>query len=362
MMSNDPPYETDRDHERPVFIVGPSRSGTSLAMRSLRAHPQIHITGETHYFDDLRTRLPVNGAGLLSADERRLCEDYFLAIADRGYGKDGRPDRSPMARAALRQAAAAFGGGSDAYFAAYCTLQASRHGKQRWGEKTPRHVYRIDDMLSCFPGAKVLCMVRDPRAVVLSYRDMASPERKRRTTPQDGPESARTRKRRSYDLIVMSLLWRSTVNQALAARLRHGPDRVKLLRYEDLVDDPRSALAEVARWLDVEFSERMLQVEVHNSTFVDRGEVTGVSSNSVARWRQGLSEDEISSIQILCRRPMRKFGYDATSAQVAPTRFVANMLRLPYTALRATVANRSRTGRLAPYVWRRVKTLVGTSG
>lgn len=360
MKSREPPVSVSA-RERPIFIVGPSRSGTSLAMRTLRSHPEIHVTGETHYFDDLRTKLADRSSSPLSPDEKRTCEDYFLSIAHRGYGKHGDPDNSPMERSALRAAAETLGLGTDAYFAAFCKLQAVEHKKERWGEKTPRHVYRIDDILACFPDAKILCMIRDPRAVILSYRNMATPGSVRRSDDSDDLRGARIRKQRSYDLIVMSLMWRSTVHQAVSAQKTYGSDRVHLLRYEDLVAAPRPSLAAVADWLDVAFSERMLQVDVHNSTFVDKGAIAGVSSQSVRRWTQHLSEAEISAIQIVCGRPMREFDYALAPTRHAPLHFAGSLLRLPYAALRATVANRSRTGQLLPYVWRRVKTLAKVS-
>ena len=72
------------------------------------------------------------------------------------------PAESRLDRDELRALAQELGGTGDAYFEALCRLRAKRHGRERWGEKTPRHVYRIDDLLTAFPEAKVVCLVRDP--------------------------------------------------------------------------------------------------------------------------------------------------------------------------------------------------------
>ena len=45
----------------PVFVAGPSRSGTALVRSLLNGHPDVHIASETHFFDDLRRRVPVEG-------------------------------------------------------------------------------------------------------------------------------------------------------------------------------------------------------------------------------------------------------------------------------------------------------------
>ncbi len=82
----------------PIFIVGPSRSGTTLMRSMLNNHSEIHLAGETHYFDDLRTHF-AGARGLYLDDRARtLCEDYFLALGDQPYGHAGSPDRGWLDR------------------------------------------------------------------------------------------------------------------------------------------------------------------------------------------------------------------------------------------------------------------------
>jgi len=43
--------------------------------------------------------------------------------------------------------------------------------KLRWVEKTPRHIYRIGEILNYFPEARILLMLRDGRDVACSIRE-----------------------------------------------------------------------------------------------------------------------------------------------------------------------------------------------
>jgi hypothetical protein len=46
-----------------------------------------------------------------------------------------------------------------------------RHGKKRWCEKTPRHIYHINDIFKYFPDAKVIILTRNGKAVSSSIKE-----------------------------------------------------------------------------------------------------------------------------------------------------------------------------------------------
>ena len=89
-----------------IFVVGASRSGTNLVRALLNAHSTLWVSGETHYFDDLRPRLPGNGTEPLAGEDRERCERYFLALSHRAFGQAGDPDESRLDRDELRALAA----------------------------------------------------------------------------------------------------------------------------------------------------------------------------------------------------------------------------------------------------------------
>jgi hypothetical protein len=329
----------------------------------LNLHPSIRLAGETHYFDDLRVRFRGRERESLDADGMQMCEDYFLALSHRPYGHGGAVASARLAREELRDEARRCGRGPDSYFEAFCRITARREGAPVWGEKTPRHVFRLAEIFDLYPRAKVVCMVRDPRAVVLSYRDWRN---------QGGfdleadPGHAETialdneRAHKSYNLLLMSLLWRSQTNAAQGGRERFGGERVFLQRYEDLVDDPVPAIQKLCAWLGVEFDIAMLQVPVLNSSFSKFDRAGGFSRSSLDLWRQHLSGDELAVIQATCARQMAGLGYERVQAS-SPMAVVREWLALPFSSARAIRANSGRLGRLVPYVTRRARLLVRRS-
>lgn len=57
----------------------------------LSNHPRVRISGETHYFDDLRVTMRGREQSPSSAQDAKRCEDYFLSLAHRSYGHGGDP-------------------------------------------------------------------------------------------------------------------------------------------------------------------------------------------------------------------------------------------------------------------------------
>jgi hypothetical protein len=52
-----------------------------------------------------------------------------------------------------------------------CNLFTSRMGKARWVEKTPKHIYFLNEILHHFPDGKIFLMLRDGRDVACSIQD-----------------------------------------------------------------------------------------------------------------------------------------------------------------------------------------------
>jgi len=344
--------------ETPVFLVGSSRSGTSLLSACLNNNNDLHIARETHYFDDLRPRVIERQRRNASCDMDEMATTYFRRLDTLPYGHGGDPQQSSIAPEQLQNVAKRLGGTADAYLAAYCTIKAEQHGKKRWGEKTPRHVYRIADMLEAFPKARVVYIVRDPRAVVASYRDFKShgdfSDEMRKAFEAD-----EERARRSYHVYIISLMWRSAVRAGREAAARFGEDRVRIIRYEDLVGDSESVLKSISAFLDLEFAPSMLEVAMNNSSYnrVDAGK--GISSDAVKRWLKKLAPHEIAAIQKRCRCEMKHFGYDLEPVPACPLHALKLWCTFPFAVVRAARANRARFASLPDYLWRRVRGAFG---
>jgi hypothetical protein len=351
----------------PLFLVGASRSGTALLRSALNLSSTVFIAGETHYFDDLRPRLGPLATQPLDAVHARTCEDYFLALSHRPYGHGGQVDRARLGRGQLQTAAAEVGTGGDAYFEAYCRLSRSWEPDaaatpERWGEKTPRHVFRLDDLLTRYPDSQAVCMYRDPRAVAASYRSWRHQGGFAAQLEDDegyaeALDAEERRAQASYDPSLVGLLWRSTLRAGLRALDGYGPERVLLLRYEDLVSQPESTLRALMDWLGLRYEQQMLDMPHHNSSFTRFQAGAGASTVGIDRWRTVLPPADIAAVQVWSRQGLDRLGYPLVDTGVGWPGQARRLATLLPVAVRAVWVNRNRTGRLIPYVWRRVRPL-----
>lgn len=341
----------------PIFITGASRTGTELLRTILNRHPQIAIAAETHYFADPRARLgdpsqPTQG-------ERDTLLDHFLRVAEHGYGLPIGAVSGPE-RKALSQAWAKEGPGADALFAAFCKAQARDRGKTVWGEKTPRHLFRIDQILAAFPDARIIVCQRDPRASVISYRDWRNNWFERDSldaASRSAVEKEELRASRSYNITVASLLWRSCVEAGEQALKRHGPQRIHIHRYENLISDPEATAEALFDWLQLPFTNDVLDVNIVNSSYTKFINDRGIDRSTANKWRERASNDETAFIEMLTRPQMHRLGYQSEFGRPAPKFVAKEVLSLFPDITRIFMANRTRMGSIREFLSERLKNL-----
>jgi len=158
----------------------------------------------------------------------------------------------------------------DAYFAAY----AARHGKTRWGEKTPTHALMMPQIARLFPDARFVHIIRDGRDVVVSLRGLSI-----------DPGSVEA----------TAAMWRDHIlrARAQAPSLQHYRE----VRYDALVSDPERVLRELCAYLELSFEAGMLRA--HERTAERDAELTALRE----RAGRPLTPDELDKWAGFTRRP-----------------------------------------------------------
>lgn len=267
--------------DSPVFVVGIPRSGTTLLSAMLSAHPRIAIAPETHFLSKWRQEYD----GVDVRQEQAFAR-FWRAWSQSEHFLSLRIDGEVARTRILSQ-------GPHDYkqiFSTVLQLYAEKQGKPRWGEKTPAHERYIELLLGWFPHARVIYMLRDPRAVIASLLRV--------------PWS-------HANVYLHARRWRRS-----AQRLgRCSSDaRVRIVKYEDLVQDPRSSLAGLSAFLGEEFEPSMLDFADAAKPLVSQDAwkaqaLQPVTTISIGKWREELSHRQAALIEHVAGKEMLRHGY-----------------------------------------------------
>lgn len=201
------PEEIKQFADRPIFIVGAPRSGTTLMRSVIDAHPNICCPPcETFLFVHLN---PIfNGA---------IWQDHYKQL--------------PYTRLVLIKWLRRY------ILDLFANLTA-KTSKKRWAEKTPSHVKYMKFINELFPDAQFIHMIRKGYDVARSLKHV---------------------KWGSKNIILNTYSWASHVSAGYQFGRSLPANRYIEIRYEDLISAPEQTLGRLCRFLDEPYHRQMLE-------------------------------------------------------------------------------------------------------
>lgn len=227
--------------EKPLFIVGAPRSGTTLLLYMLRSHPRLFLPGdESHFFIPMYRRYGPTPRLDTVADIQTLLQamQKLRPVFFREFVDTGDPGLEQLARDLAAERPAGLAPLIDALY----RHLAQRAGKPRWGDKTPYYVQHLDTIDALFPDSQVVHLIRDGRDVALSLL-------------------ARRHDFDVYNFYHAARYWEDYVEAGRRSGRRLGPERYLELRYEDLLDAPQAQLERLCDFLHEPYSEAILDFQ-----------------------------------------------------------------------------------------------------
>jgi len=328
-----------------IFIVGNSRSGTTLMARILSRHPDVHILNETHFIEEFaaeRNSLRFEGEQLKSMINKMFTiqrKDYYRKAETEQYPETESVinELSQLAEISLRDIIRSF-----------FVFEANRLGKSIPGDQTPRHVFYINEIKKMFPEALFINMSRDPRGVLLSqkYKWKAGIRLK-------VPLYETIRTYLNYHPILMAIMWRKGIKSALSACERIGPEEIINVKFEHLVNDPENSIKMVCDFLGVKYHHSMIDVPVSmSSTSTDEGK-RGISKNVAEKWTKSLSATDVYFAEKINGELMEVLGYAFTHMKPNPLKLLFFWVVLPFQAAVIFALNLNRMGNPVTFIKKR---------
>jgi omega-hydroxy-beta-dihydromenaquinone-9 sulfotransferase len=240
--------------ERPIFMVGCGRSGTTVLYESLCAHPQLA------WFSNYTERWPrLPQLALLSHLRRsqrvRRSSSRFVPRPTEGYPLwDFCGGRSPARNAPLSEADAAE---TEAECLRNLITDHLRYQRAtRFVNKNTRNSRRIRYLSGMFPDAVFIHVLRDPRATAASlvrvswWRDLP-------LWWSDGRTPRQLTALGETDAVLAAKHWRFVVERLLADSGTLSSGHYLEIRYEEFIDAPTDVLAHILEFCALPWSDRV---------------------------------------------------------------------------------------------------------
>lgn len=252
--------EAEPKLERPIFMIGCPRSGTTLCARLYGTHPNVVNWSE---------------AGLIWDPAR-----YYDPQADHFWGSD---DVNQKEAKRL-----------------HATFEHHRQmsGKERFFNKHPRNSVRIDFLQAVFPDAIFIHVIRDGRAVVNSILNKIEQEPTRHNIPFGRfckPPEWRSLLRED-PVEQAALQWREILSYILSKKEALG-DRYFEVSYEAVCANPRERFKEMFAFAGLSASESDLAgvpAELESKNF---------------KFREAFNTSQLATIESVQEKLLTELGY-----------------------------------------------------
>jgi hypothetical protein len=211
---------------KPIFIVGSPRSGTSVLTWCLNQHPNIFAVDESTGIGELALALSVcyetkMGLGPDSLwSNLNVQKGEFFAAFGQTINELIQRHKVDLERKGWEQSFA-----SSSSSQTFVEETAANFTKSRWVDGTPAYSFHICGLRKLFPDAAFIHIVRDVASVV---RSMLNFDRLAGVKLVADEQEA-------YNL------WLHSVSACLLAEQAYGPEVVFRLRYCDLVNQPEAS-------------------------------------------------------------------------------------------------------------------------
>lgn len=279
--------------DKPIFIVGAGHSGTSIIHKSISQHPHIASWSENN-------------------------KTWIWGNAFRDNDVLDKEDLTP---------------GIKEHIVTRYIQYLKKSNKNRICDKTPKNCLRIPFILSVFPDAKIIHVVRDARAVIASTQSQIHKKSypllehlsvklkgssvldwyvflprllfvfKKVTGMSVHNWGSRTQnwknsnKDKTY--IRLAKQWKDTVTYTRSKGLEFGINNYLEVRYEDFIEDPTSAIKKIANFTNIHDIQPILKFCQSN-----------IDSSRNSKRVNSLAKEDLKEIMSIIKPTLSDFGYE----------------------------------------------------
>ena len=331
-----------------IFVVGSGRCGTTMMGRVLNNHKDIFTFKEVHFLGWLCSKADINS--LIDRQDAISLLSKLFAIQKDGIFFTKNPKQFDKKSQAVL---------SDVVklkpievYERFLQTITNENGRSITCEQTPKNIFYIQELLSHFPNAKIIHMVRDSRDVLLSQKNKW---KRGFLGASKIPLRETIRSYMNYHPITSAKFWNSAVLHG--NKMEENP-RVIKIKFEELLQNPQEKIMELCDFIEIPFDKKMLEVpNIGSSTVLDKEDELEIDSTKIEKWKKGgLTTAEIYLSQIFTKDRMQANGYELKSFVTPPIFSIFYLITFPIKAFLTLILNFKRIGSITEFVKQRIIT------
>lgn len=332
----------------PLFIVGNSRSGTTMLGAMFGQHSDVHTFDELHFFeqmvdtDTIAKRPEWDEDQLLPMLERLITSSREGLFATMNAGTYAADAKAILARASRSDPITVY--------ETFLRFESARSDANVPCEQTPRYLYQAEEILASLPSAHMVCIVRDPRSVLLSQKNRW---KRSRLSAGTMPFLWTARSWSNYHPFTTSLMWAAASRRT---RAFDATPRFHIIQYETLLRHPEKTMRDLCTATGLPYEPDMLNVErIGSSSVQDRPQERGVDVSRIDAWQAGgLTAAEISLCEKVTAKEMIAWGYPPSDTKANVLTLGGIMISFVFKSATALALNFRRFKNLGETIRRRL--------
>lgn len=315
-----------------IFIVGSSRSGTTMISRVLNQHHLVHTFKELHFFSQIyssRKKDHISAKKAIEIMNVLLMRQEFGLFQNKNKNKFSKISNSILS---VNMDYTYF----DVFqkFIDYILLEKN---KKIACLHTPNNLFYLQDILSAFKHVKIINMIRDNRDVLLSQKNKW---RRKFLGAKSIPFFESLRSKVNYHPFITSYSWNNSINRT---NLFDGNSFFSLLKFEDFLSFPKEKTIELCTFLEIPFNEDMLKIANIGSSTENDSDEQFIDESKKYKWKNGgLNNSEIYIAQFISGDFMKQFHYKKQEFPLPPLGVIFYAVTAPFKILASLLLNLGR--------------------
>ncbi len=327
-----------------IFIVGNSRSGTTLLSRILSNHDKVFSFKEIHFFEKI---VNYKKDKSIQYNESKEILSKLLGIQDLGlFNYKEKKEYLNEAACLLKKKKYNF---LELYIL-FLNYIVKKNSSSISCEHTPNNIFYLDEILENIPNSIVINIVRDPRDVLLSQKNKW---KRRFLGASKIPFKEVLRSYFNYHPLTISRIWNSSID---FSKKYINNKRVLTIKFEDLIIDPEIVIRKICSFTELDYDSKMLDVPVKGSSIVkDFTTKKGFDKSKIGRWQKGeISDAEIYICQKVTNKNMNFLNYKTKHFNRIPINVLFHMLSLPFKSIFSLFFNLFRVKNILNIIKKRI--------